>query len=181
MQEKVDLEGELKSCKSCTLCRNGHFPPQWSEKSKYATLMTYPYENEPVFMIKFWDMAKRMGLNRDHFVQLNTVNCLPDVKKRGRYKGTTVRPSQLHRSECKKWISRYIDVFDVRKMIAFGNIPMEECIGEFNGINERTGSVVRTRINNRIIPTVLCIHPKGIDDPENKHLIREAIKTFREI
>ena len=76
------LDKQIMNCKKCHLNKNKHNIPIWTNQSKYVMFTEIPYLNKPEFMIKFWKLAGRFGLLEEHFIQINSIQCSPDVNKR---------------------------------------------------------------------------------------------------
>lgn len=173
------LDVDILKCKECFLGKNRHHEPKWTLDTKYVILTEYPYTEKPDFMIEFWKQASFHGLKEEHFLQISTVQCSTGMNKKTK---RITRPSKLHRGECKKWFVSYIKALKPQKMIAFGNIPMEELIGEFSGISERHGEIIKPKISGLIVPTVLSLPPSIYrNDPNAKSKMGSVLKTFKEI
>lgn len=172
------IDKQILKCKQCHLGKNKHNTPRWTNKSKYVMFTELPYLKKPDFMIKFWELAGRFGLSEEHFIQISSIQCSPDRNSRTkRYN----RPSQLHRATCKMWFESYLKEIQPKKMIAFGNIPMEELTGSFSGITDAHGTVIKPKINQVVIPTVLSLPPSILRQPDTVNLIREMLITFKEL
>lgn len=176
--ELEQLDTQIIKCKLCYLGKNKHNIPKWTEKSKYVMFTEIPYKEKPDFMVKFWKLAGRYGLLEEHFLQISTIQCSPDVNKRTkRYN----RPSQLHRISCGMWFEKYLKVIKPEKMIAFGNFPMERFTGKITGITELHASVIKPKINQVVIPTVLSLPPSILRQPNSVDIIKEALIKFKEL
>ncbi len=172
------LDTQILKCKKCHLGKNKHNIPHWTNKSKYVMFTEIPYLEKPDFMVSFWKLAGRLGLLEEHFIQISSIQCSPDRNKRtGKYN----RPSQLHRTTCKVWFESYLKEIKPEKMIAFGNIPMEELTGKFNGIADAHGTVIKPKINQVVVPTVLSLPPSILNKKSNVNLMRKSLITFKEL
>jgi len=177
--ELHELDVKIKSCDGCYLCRNIHQLPIWSPKVRYVLYTEHPFKEKPKFMKDFWKLAKEFSLEEEYFLQISTVQCFPDMNKRTKKYN---RPSIIHRSECRKWFDEYIKIIKPKKMIVFGNIPMEECIGEFKGITDHHGMVIKPRLNNRVVQTVLSLPPSIMkNNPKGKEKMKEVLRIFKEL
>lgn len=178
IQELCDLDIELKKCNNCFIKRNGVRPPIWTEHSKYVMLTERPYKNIPEFMREFWKLAGRFGLKEEQFLQISVVQCFPDMNKRTKKHN---RPSQLHKDTCKVWFNDYLNIIKPKKMISFGNIPLEFLTGEFNGITELHGTVIKPKINQVVVPTVLSLPPSILQKKGNIPKMKETLTKFKEL
>jgi len=180
LNEKIKLiEEGIIYCDGCSLLKNTHIIPKYTEKVKYIMLTEHPYKDEPDFMKEFWNLSYHYGFTREDFLQIGTVQCLPNINKRTkRYN----RPSKVHRNSCKKWFNLYVDEIKPNKILAFGNIPMEELTGDFSGITKHHAEIVKLKINNVVIPTVLSLPPSILKTDKNgKEKIRQTLSKFKEI
>jgi uracil-DNA glycosylase family 4 len=178
IKDLLDLDIRVEKCNNCFIQRNGHNIPKWTEKTKYVMFTEFLYKNKPDFMIKFWELAGRMGLKEEHFLQIGTVQCSPDVNKRTKKYN---RPSHLHRTTCEIWFNEYLKVIKPKKMLAFGNFPMERLTGKIKGIAELNSTVIKPKINQVVVPTVLSLPPSILIYPENEKLIKQSLKQFKEL
>lgn len=183
MHKKLDaLDIKVMACTDCYLCKNEHFKPYWSLNSKYVMLFEYPHKKKEDFMVEFWNIANRNGLAKDQFLIINTVQCLPDMSRRnGRFKYNP--PAKIHRETCRSRVLEYYNIIKPKKMLAFGNLSMEECNGEFSGITEKHGSKIVPKFGGFVIPTVLSVHPAVIkyNGQQGIDMIDSAFKSFKEI
>lgn len=178
-EKMAQFDVDILKCKKCYLCKNRHHAPKWTLNTKYVMLTEHPYIQKPDFMVAFWLLARDYGLKEEHFLQISTVQCSTELNRRTKKQ---TRPSVSHRTECKAWFKSYIRTLKPEKMIAFGNIPMEALIGEFNGITDRHGTIVKPKIAGHVVPTVLSLPPSMFrKDPDAKTKMRIALKAFKEI
>jgi len=178
IEELEEIDKRLKKCNTCYISKNGVICPKWSGMTKYVMLTEYPYKQTPDFMKEFWKLAGRFGLLEEHFLQISVVQCSPDINKRTkRYN----RPSQLHRATCNIWFNEYLKIVKPKKMIAFGNIPLEYLTGNFNGITELHGTVIKPKLNQVVIPTVLSLPPSILRQHDSINLMKQTLIKFKEI
>jgi len=145
---------ELSHCDHCYLKKNGVVLPEYTEHSKYIILMEQPLRGDREHVDKFWELARKVGVSRNEFLELNTVQCYTDKSKR---KGRYNKPSVAHREECRYWFNRYADIIEPEKILVMGNVAMETITGEFDGIVEKNGTVVRVNVAGLRTDCVLSV------------------------
>jgi len=111
---------------------------------------------------KLWAYLLSRGYMKSDFAMAATVQCLPvNSKKKGReYRVSS--PAKTHREACREHLLAFIKELKPKKMIVFGNIAMEEVTGEFDGITKKHCTIVRPKIADMVIPTVLSTTPSLI-------------------
>jgi uracil-DNA glycosylase family 4 len=175
------LTKDLKHCKSCYLHKNGMVLPEITEHSKYIMLMEQPLRDRPEYLDKFWELFRNVGLSRQEFVILHTVQCYTDkTKRKSKHKSTM--PSRLHREECRPWLHAYIQTLRPEKMLVMGNIAMEHVCGEFDGITEKNATVTKPKMGGIITPCVLSVSPNFLKwDGDGKKMLRKSLVTFKDL
>lgn len=177
----IELENDIKHCTSCNLHTNGKQLPYWTEHSKYIMLMDVPVKDSPEYLDTFWELVKDVGLSRQEFVVLHTVQCHTKMTRRMGKPHYTM-PSRSHREECRPWLHAYLQTMKPEKMILFGNIPMEHLIGEFDGIKEKNANVVTPKICGIPIPCVLSVSPSFLKSRgKGKEMLRKSLVTFKNL
>ena len=175
-----ELHGGCSNCKACGLHTNGHKPPLWYHNSQYVMLMEQPSLIVEKWMTQFWNIAAEYNLKEEQFMQIHTVQC-----KTGESKRHTKRPpcpAQSHRSECRRWVTDYMCALEPKKMIAFGNIAMQELTGHFDGILKCNGTVVVPKYGRNVVPTVLSVSPFALAYRKDAvKMIRTSLQVFKEL
>lgn len=177
--EKLNaLNKECYGCKDCPLSRNSKSQPYWYHNAQYAVMYEQLHVIDSNTMDKFWVVAQEYGLKPEQFLHIGTVQCKTFVSRK---KGKRVNniPAKTHREQCRGWVRQYLSAFEPKKMLAFGNVVMEELTGQFSGITENNGKVIYPKYGRYVTPTVLCVSPATLKFNEN--LIRKALETFQEI
>lgn len=176
----ITLENSVKKCEACSLHKNGHALVYWTEHSKYIMLMEQPLREEPDYMIKFWELFKEVGLSKQEFVILHTVQCRTDLSKRKKH--PTTIPSFKHRSECRQWFNSYVDFLEPPKMLVMGNVAMEHVCGDFDGIKEKNATVTKPKICGMIIPCVLSVSPNFLKKRgEGVKMLKKSLEVFKNL
>jgi hypothetical protein len=76
----------------------------------------------------------------------------------------------------------YLEALAPQKMLALGNVVMEELTGDFDGIIENNGRVVTPKYGPHLVPTVLCISPSAMRfNKDAEELIRYSLQKFKDI
>jgi len=178
-EELRSMTEELRKCDRCYLKKNGMFVPQFTEHSKHIILMEQPFREQPDHIEKFWDMARKIGVSRNEFLELHTVQCYTDKSRR---KGKYTRPSTMHREECKYWFNRYFDALQPEKILVMGNVAMEFLTDDFDGIVEKNGTVVRVNINGLRTDCVLSVGTSYLKEfgPGLK-MIQKSLEVFKHL
>lgn len=175
------LHGGCSNCKKCPLHLNGHKPPIWYHNSPYALFMEQPAAIDAHYMEVFWNMMGEYGFKEEQFSQVYTVQCKTPKSGRTGKKRPTM-PSEAHREICRYWVIEYLSAIQPKKMLALGNLAMQELTGKFNGITEQNGKVISPKYNGQVVPTVLCVSPAALQYKGNTEaLIRKALTRFKEI
>lgn len=176
-----ELDKSLVECTLCPLNRNCHKIPERSLSAKYMMVTEFPYRQEPHFIKDFWTIAKEYQLFRDDFVCLSAVQCYPDTTKEGG-KGRVIKPSTGNLRWCRKWLDEYALEFNPEKMLVFGNLSMQQCMGLTGGITDKNAMEVRVDIGKKIIPAVLSVNPSVLlTGTMGGNQIAESLKTFKEM
>ncbi len=176
-----ELDNDLKHCECCYLCKNGKVLPEISEHTKYILLMEQPLRDRPEYLDKFWELFRDVGLSRQEFLILHTVQCYTDKSKRkGKHKSNM--PSRSHREECRPWLHAYLQTLKPPKILVMGNVAMEHICGEFDGITEKNGSVVKPKMCGIVVPCVLSVSPNFLKwDGDGKKMLRKSLVTFKDL
>jgi uracil-DNA glycosylase family 4 len=173
----IELTKECNKCKDCPLWKNGSSTPISFHNAQYVAMyegwINYKQAKH------FWDVAEEYGLKYEQFMHTNTVNCYTEQSKRHKKR---VIPPKIHRDECRKWVTKFVTLQKPKKMLAFGNIVMEELTGEFQGITKHNGKVIAPKYGNYVVPTVLCISPLAMKyQRDGEKMVRQALQIFKEI
>lgn len=176
-----NLHGKCSNCKTCVLHENGHKPPTWYHNSLYALFMEQPSNCDEESMKTFWKIGESFNLKPEQFMHIHSIQCRPFVSKRKTRRRPTI-PSKFHRSECRSWVYAYLEALAPQKMLALGNVVMEELTGDFDGIIENNGRVVTPKYGPHLVPTVLCISPSAMRfNKDAEELIRYSLQKFKDI
>jgi len=177
----IELEEDVKHCTACNLHKNGKQLPYWTEHSQYILLMDVPVQGYPDYMDKFWELFREVGLSKQEFVVLHTVQCHTKMTKRMGKPHYTM-PSRSHREECRPWLHAYLKELGRTKMLVMGNVPMEHMIGEFNGIKEKNATVVTPKMCGIPVPCVLSVSPSFLKNQRGgKELLKKSLVTFKNL
>ena len=179
------LTSKIQECQKCVnLCQNGMAVPYWTEYSKYMIIAESPGRNEvrknartPLIgkagRLLFRFLArKKISLKREDFLILNTVQCRPVVanNKNG-------KPSKKESRNCRFWVEKYIEVFEPKIILAFGNYALSYFVDNNLGITRESGSVYDLPNGVKLIP---CIHPASLLYGDfHKDLLIESLIIFR--
>jgi uracil-DNA glycosylase len=129
----------------------------------------------------FWKIATDYKLKEEQFMQVYTVQCkTPKSGRRGKRRPTI--PSQIHRETCRGWVIDYLSAMKPKKMLAFGNVVMQELTGSFNGIIKKNATMIAPKYGGFVVPTVLSVSPAALQyKRDTEKLIRTSLKRFKEI
>jgi uracil-DNA glycosylase family 4 len=129
----------------------------------------------------FWKIMGEYGLKEEQFAQVYTVQCkTPKSGRKGKKRPTI--PSMMHREQCRFWVIDYLSALKPKKMLALGNVVMQELTGRFNGITEMNGKVIAPKYDGHLVPTVLCVSPAALQyKGDTEKLIRASLKRFKEL
>jgi uracil-DNA glycosylase family 4 len=161
------LDKMVQSCTKCQLYKNGRAKPYWTPMSIYLAIGEAPGKdevdmNEP-FVGKsgtlLIDSMLELGLRKEQFVIINTVNCRPvNGMKNG-------KPTTDQIEFCKDWMRKYIKIINPEKAIALGEFAIRASRnGQFyRGVLSVNGSVDYLnqvyRNNSEQIKVVYSVHP----------------------
>ena len=176
-----ELHGKCSNCKQCNLNITGHKPPIWYHNAPYVLFMEQPAAIDAHYVKAFWKIAGEYKLKEEQFMQVYTVQCrTPKSGRRGKKRPTI--PSQMHRGICRGWVIDYLSAMEPKKMLAFGNIVMQELTGRFNGIIEKNATMIAPKYGGYVVPTVLSVSPAALQyGGDTEKLIRSSLQRFKEI
>jgi uracil-DNA glycosylase len=181
VEKLKELHGKCSNCKQCNLNTNGHKPPIWYHNAPYVLFMEQPAAISVHHMNVFWKMAGEYNLKEEQFMQIYTVQCRTPKSGRSGKKRPTI-PSQMHREICRRWVMDYLSAMQPKKMLALGNVVMQELTGHFNGITTKNATVIAPKYGGFVVPTVLSVSPAAMRYKGNtEDLIRASFKCFKEI
>ena len=177
------LDEELLSCKDCDLWTGGTSKPYWTPASKYGMIGEAPGEKEvrkspfvgPAGK-KLWGIANLLGLKREDFIIINTVNCRPIDKD-----GNNGKPTPDQCDTCFPYMRKYLRIVKPEKIILLGNYAVGSLTGENSGIMKKNSSVVRNEFFN--LNMVLSVHPSMCiyAGSKGKVMLYESMKVFKEL
>ena len=179
------LDEELLSCKDCNLWTGGTSKPYWTPTSKYGMIGEAPGEREvrkePFIGIagkKLWEVANSLGLKKEDFIIINTVNCRP-IDDRGR----NSKPTQDECDTCFPYMRKYLKIVKPEKIILLGNFAVGALTGESSGIMKKNSNVIRVENNLFNTKLVLSIHPSMCIyiGAKGKVMLYESMKVFKEL
>lgn len=169
------LDTAVRQCKACYLCKNKPVIPYWTDRTKYAMIFPVPYKDNEN-MVEMWEIFKEYGYSKKDFLLISTVQCPTDLNRQKRF----INPAKTHRNTCRRFLSGYLSALNIQNVIAFGNVSMEECIGEFDGITKKTGTY-RAKIEDHIISncTVALSPYSNWTRKDDNKLLRQTIEEFK--
>lgn len=171
------LSRNVGRCNKCKRLRpNGMAVPWWHPTAEYLALAEAPGEEEvgssPLVGTagKFWAKENnRVGLKRQNFIIINTVQCRPVEN------GRNGKPTYNEIENCRFWVERYIEVAKPKKIIAFGNYALYYLFKMTSGITKECGKV---HIYKEI-PVYPCVHPAYVlRNPESIEKYRSVLHAF---
>ena len=177
------LDEQLLSCKDCDLWIGGTSKPYWTPKSRYAIIGEAPGEKEvrsepfigPAGR-KLWEVVNLMGLRKEDFVIINTVNCRPVNND-----GSNGKPTNDQCETCFPYMRKYLKIVKPEKILLLGNFAVGVFTGEYSGIMKKNSNV---EWNEEFgVNIVLSVHPSmciyaGV---RGKAMLHESIKVFKEL
>ena len=111
LQRLIYLSQNIYRCKKCARLRpNGIAVPYWTMKAKYLALAEAPGEKEVKAETplvgpageKWEGEIKRIGLEREDFILINSVQCRPIIN------GRNGKPTFEEIINCRFWVNKYI-------------------------------------------------------------------------
>jgi len=178
------LDEYIQKCKKCPRLRsNGMAIPYWNIKSRYLALAEAPGKEEveqktpligPAGDI-FIKGIRKLGLKREDFVLLNSVQCRPVVG------GRNGKPTCDEIINCRFWINKYIKVSKPEKILAMGNYAVYSLFGTGNSLGGIMASSGKFIGDYKNIPVYACIHPASLlYHNDNLTLFRKSLNKFKE-
>lgn len=184
------LDGLVQSCTKCDLHKNGRAKPYWSPQSQYGLFLEAPgkeevVQNTPVVGAagnKLWNVIKDVGLSRDAFLIVNSVNCRPVVG------GKNGKPTIEETTLCGDWVRKYIRIVKPAKMLIMGKYAIESfnrIIGKnilpTESIVENNGLSTFVDFFNLPITVIISVHPAyTIYNPiGGTEALKHSINIFR--
>lgn len=183
----IYLTKNIPRCVKCPRLRiNGMAIPFWSRKSRYLALAEAPGEEEvekgketPLVGpagYKWQLEIERLGLKREDFVLINSVQCRPVVN------GRNGKPTFEEMANCCFWVKKYIEAAEPEKILVMGNHAVWSLLGgkgtSLGGITKISGKFIGI---HRGIPVYACIHPASLlYSNDNLSLFRKSLKKFKE-
>lgn len=178
------LSENIPRCKKCARLRqNGMAIPYWNMSSKYLALAEAPGREEALAETplvgsagKKWEKEiNRLGLEREDFVLINSVQCRPVVD------GRNGKPTLTEIENCRFWVNKYIEVIRPEKILAMGNYAVWSLFKTGNTLGGIMGSSGKFIGNYMNIPVWACIHPASLlYHNDNLGLFRKSLKKFKE-
>jgi len=178
------LDEYIQKCKKCPRLRpNGMAIPYWNIKSRYLALAEAPGKEEVEQKIPLIGPAgdifikgiRKLGLKREDFVLLNSVQCRPVVGKRNG------KPTCDEIINCRFWVNKYIEVSRPEKILAMGNYAVYSLFGTGNSLGGIMASSGKFIGDYKGIPVYACIHPASLlYHNDNKVLFKKSLKKFKE-
>lgn len=162
------LDSQVQSCKLCQLYNNGRAKPFWTNTSYCVMLLEAPgkdevIQNTPVVGTagnKLWALANEVGLQREDFLIVNSVNCRPvNGNKNG-------KPTTEEMTSCAPWIRKYIKIIKPEKLLVMGRYAIESfnrIVGSnilpVDSIVDNNGSVIPVDFFGISLSVVVSVHP----------------------
>lgn len=175
------LDKQIQSCTDCNLYENGRAKPWWTKNSKYMILLEAPgkteVENNEVICGKigdiFWPMLNEEGFTKADFLVMNSANC------RSKKGNKNLIPSEYHRDCCRKWIRKYIKVFQIKKIVLMGNSAIHTITGNW-GISKFIGMTENLNIFENNVEVIYSYHPSSIIyDKQKLNEIKNCFKWLK--
>ncbi len=134
---------------------------------------------------KFWQIMNEMGLYREQFLIINSVNCRPVID------GKNGKPTLEEMGICSDWVRKYIRIIKPEKMLVMGtyaigslNTMLGEQVFYNNSIVKESGTKKFIESYYGIPLEIVCsVHPAWalIYNPvEGLEKLKEAIGIFNE-
>jgi len=185
LKRLIYLSENITRCKKCVRLRqNGMAIPYWNMKARYLALAEAPGREEVKAETPLvgpagekWERAiQRLGLEREDFVLINSVQCRPVVN------GRNGKPTFGEIINCRFWVNKYIEAVRPERILAMGNYAVWSLFGTGNtlgGIMASSGKFIGNYMN---IPVWACIHPASLlYHNDNLPLFRKSLKNFKEV
>jgi uracil-DNA glycosylase len=186
------LDDRIQSCTQCNLHGGGRAKPYWTSKSIYGIFLEAPgkkevVQNTPVVGSagkKLWQELHNVGLEREDFLIVNSVNCRPVVGK----KNGKPTPEEIY--TCSDWVRKYIRIIKPTKMLVMGKYAIESFNSIVGGdvlptgiITENNGKITFISFFDVQLHVVVSVHPAyTIYQPEiGMKALQHSINIFKEI
>lgn len=177
------LTEHIPRCKKClTLRSNGMAIPFWKPESRFLGIAEAPGRVEVEAKTplvgpagdKWREEIERIGLTREDFVLLNSVQCRPVVS------GRNGKPTFDEMINCWFWVKKYIESARPEKILAMGNYAVWSIFrtgSTLGGIMGSSGKLIGTCCN---VPVYACIHPASLlYSNDNLTIFRESLRKFK--
>ena len=165
LKRLIHLRKNIPRCKKCSRLRsNGMAIPYWTMKAKYLALAEAPGDKEVKAKTplvgpageKWEGEIKRIGLEREDFILINSVQCRPIVN------GRNGKPTFEEIINCRFWVNKYIEAAKPERILAMGNYAVWSLFGTGNTLGGIMASSGKFIGNYRNIPVWACIHPASL-------------------
>lgn len=185
------LEKQISECMLCPeIRRNGQCLPYWTPFSEYLIIGEAPgrdeVNEEPFIGVtgrKLWQIMSELGLRKEQFCIINTIQCRPMVGNRNG------KPTPEYCRNCYPWIRKFIKVIQPEKGILFGNYAKSLYDGRYSGIlysNSRKANLI---LENKFpkedfhIDVIMSVHPSMMiyKGEEGEKLIIKSLEAFKEL
>lgn len=185
LKRLIYLTENIPRCKKCAgLRKNGMAIPYWNMKSRYLCLTEAPGKeevNQETPLVgpagEVWERGiKKVGLEREDFVLINSVQCRPILA------GRNGKPTFKEIINCRFWVNKYVEVVQPERILAMGNYAVWALFGTGNTLGGIMASSGKFIGNYRNIPVWACIHPASLlYSQDNLSLFRKSLKNFKEV
>ena len=177
----------MSECKLCpNVRRNGQCLPYWTPFSEYLIVGEAPGRDEvnaePFVGVtgkKLWQIMAELGLRKEQFGIINTIQCRPMV---GNKNG---KPYVDDIENCYPWIRKFIKILQPEKGILFGNYAKSLYDGKYSGILYRNSYKAKIRIDTDYedLDVILSVHPSMMiyKGAEGVDLITKSIEEFKRL
>jgi len=184
----------IKECSMCELCANGKALPFVGKSPKFAILGEAPgkdeVDNGTPFVGKSGEYLFKvfgdLGFNRDDFIIVNTTQCRPIKKVKGRV--SNGKPNKNSINCCMPFVSSILFGTGVYDVIGLGNYP-KYWIGSYSGLNKPTLTGISNVVGDSVVvkspntPSELrftyCFHPASvIYDSKKKDKFEDVLEQF---
>jgi uracil-DNA glycosylase len=170
------LDEQVDECEDCGLYINGGCKPYWTEDSKYVIIGEAPGRNEIKRNRQFcgsvgdhlWGVMKLQGFHKEDFLIINSVNCKPDKK-----------PTRSEQAVCRKWLNKYLKVFNPSIMMVFGNYAMNTMTNQAYGIMNMNSNVYHN--DEFDCEMIMSVHPSMIiyRGQKGQKMLSKSVKKLR--
>jgi DNA polymerase len=173
----------IQECESCSLYPNGRARPFWTEKFSGILLIgEAPGEQEVNYNTPFvgkagvtlWEIInRRLGMNKDQFAVINTVNCRP-------MKGTkNGKPTPGQMDVCGDWVRKFVRILQPSCIVLLGGYAANQYLG-LRSIGREVGAVRNTKLfdsDDTHYTVKVTYHPAAIlyDSTKKERIERDII------